>query len=210
MKTHLFLQRNLFLILVMVPVAIFSGATGTASNSSASGEEWRPVEPSDLALKAPIVEPDADAEAIFWDVRIDDAGESDLVLTHYIRIKVFTERGRDKQSKIDIPYLSGTKIKDLAARTIKPDGSIIELPQADIIERVVVKVGGIKLRVKSFAVPGIEPGAIIEYKWKEVISNSSANYLRLDFQRDIPVQSITYHIKPSKSFSGSFDVRAFN
>jgi hypothetical protein len=72
----------------------------------------------------------------------------------------------------------------------------------------VVKVSGLKLRTKTFAFPGIEPGAIIEYKWKEVISNSSANNLRLQFQRDIPVQAVTYHIKPAGSMS--LDVRAFN
>ena len=36
-----------------------------------AGDDWRPIEPSLLALKAPLVEPDADAEAIFWDVQVD-------------------------------------------------------------------------------------------------------------------------------------------
>jgi len=185
-------------------------ASGLGSTSAFAGtEEWRPLDPSDLASKAPIVEPDADAEAIFWDIRIDDAGESDLVLQHYIRIKIFTERGRDKESKIDIPFFSGTKIKDIAARTIKPDGSIVDLLKDDVIERTIVKTSGVKLRTKSFAFPGIEKGSIIEYKWKEVISNASANNMRLQFQREIPCQSITYHIKPGHS-SGFFEVRAFN
>lgn len=175
----------------------------------AGGEEWRPLDPSDLALKAPIVEPDADAEAIFWDIRIDDAGATDLVLQHYVRIKIFNERGREKQSKVDIPFLTGTKIKDVAARTIKADGSIIELAKEDVLERTIVKASGVKLRTKSFALPAIEAGAIIEYKWKEVFSNSSANNLRLQFQRDIPVQAITYHIKPAQA-AAVFEVRAFN
>ena len=37
------------------------------------------------------------------------------VLRHYVRIKVFTERGRESQSKIDIPFLSNWKIQDIAA-----------------------------------------------------------------------------------------------
>ena len=192
MQTDISFKRNL---LLTVPLALgilvlFISTVGPGK-VGASGEEWRPIDASDLALKGPLVDPEADAEAIFWDVRIDDAGSSDLVLSHYVRIKVFNERGRDTQTKIDIPFLSGTKIKDVAARTIKPNGSIVELAKDDIAERVIVKVGGRKLRVKSFAFPGIEPGAIIEYKWKEVISNSSANYMHLQFQRDIPVQSIT-------------------
>ncbi len=174
----------------------------------AGSDDWRTVDPAELAMKTPIVEKDADAEALFWEVRINDAGD-DLVLVHYIRIKVFTQRGCDQQRKIDIPYLKGTKIKDVAGRTIRPDGSISEVIKEDIAERTVVKASGIKLKVKSFAFPQIEPGAIIEYKWKEVISRASANYLRLQFQREIPIESITYYIKPSsKSFS--FDLRPFN
>ena len=196
-------------ISILLLIALTIGSFGsTWTTATAAGEEWRPLEPADLALKAPVVEPNADAEAIFWDVRVDDGGADDLVLQHYVRIKIFTERGRDKHSKMDIPYIGGVKIKDIAARTIKADGSIVELAKEDIIEKTVVKVSGLKLRTKTFAFPGIEPGAIIEYRWKEVISNASANNLRLQFQRDIPVQSITYHLKPANS--AAVDVRAFN
>ena len=187
-------------LLVIASLAITSGVLGSSHSAATAvapgGEEWRAIDPADLALKVPIVEPDADAEALFWDIRVDDGGLSDLVLSHYIRVKIFTNRGRDSQGKIDIPYRSGTKIKDVAARTIKADGSTVELTKEDIIERTVVKAGGVKIKTKSFAFPNIEPGAIIEYKWKEVISNSSANYMRLEFQREIPIESITYHIKP--------------
>ena len=193
----------------LLVIALVFGTIGTSwTTPVAAGEEWRPLDPAHLSLKAPVVEPNADAEALFWDIRIDDGGQNDLVLSHYVRIKIFTERGRENHSKIDIPYISGVKIKDVAARTIKPDGTIVELAKEDIIEKTVVKVSGLKLRTKTFAFPGIEPGAIVEYKWKEVISNSSANNLRLQFQRDIPVQAVTYHIKPAGSMT--VDVRAFN
>jgi len=203
------ISKSFRLLLFPLLIIVMLVSTGPDwSSASAGGEEWRPVDPADLALKAAVVEPNADAEAIFWDIRIDDGGENDLVLNHYVRIKIFTERGRDQYSKVDIPFLAGIKIKDVAARTIKPDGTIVELLKDDIIEKTVVKVSGLKLRTKTFAFPGIEPGAIIEYKWKEVRSNSSANNMRLQFQRDIPVQAVTYRIKPAKDMS--WDVRAFN
>jgi hypothetical protein len=53
-----------------------------------------------------------------------------------------------------------------------------------------------KVKAKAFAMPSVEPGCIIEYRWREVRSNQSANYVRLQFQRDIPAQSITYYLKP--------------
>lgn len=179
----------LFLCLGLVsPAAVFAG------------DDWRPVDPADLALKAPVVEKDADAEAIFWEVRIDDNPEGDLIFSHYIRIKVFTERGRESQSKIDIPFGqifgSNIKIQNISARTIKTDGSIVELKRGDVFERTLAKASGLKFKAKSFAIPGIEPGCIIEYRWQEVRVNESANYVTLDFQRDIPVQRVKYLIKP--------------
>jgi len=167
---------------------------------SVFADDWKPLDPSDLGLKAPVVEKDADAEALFWEVRVDDNPEGDLIFTHYLRIKVFTERGRESQSKIDIPFGKffgiEIRIKDIAARTIKPDGSIVELKNGDVFERTIVKSSGIKVKAKSFAMPAVEPGCVIEYRWREVRVEQSANYVRLQFQRDIPVQKVKYLIKP--------------
>ncbi|HLA11770.1 MAG TPA: DUF3857 domain-containing protein [Pyrinomonadaceae bacterium] len=187
--------RILLFILPFLFVCLFPGAL-----RSVRGEDWRPVDPASLALKAAIVEKDADAEAIFWEVKVDDNPDGDLILTHYIRIKVFTERGRELQSKIDIAYgkIFGREIqiRDIAARTIKPDGSITELKKQDVLDRTIIKTSGARVKAKSFAIPGIEPGCVIEYRWREVRVNTSANYVRLEMQRDIPVQRVRYLIKP--------------
>ena len=184
---------------------LFVLAAGSAA--LASDPQWKPVDPAQLAMKSPLVEPSADAEAIFWEVRADDGDEDDFALSNYVRIKIFTERGRDSQGKVEIPFFSGTSIKDVAARTIKPDGSTVELKKEDIFEKTIVKAGGLKLRAKSFALQGVEPGSIIEYRWREVYSNSSAQYTRLHFQRDIPVQTLTYRIKPSKVYGNARAMR---
>src|ERR1043166_3267036 len=106
--------------------------------------EWRPVTPEELAMKTPKVEPDADAEAIFWEVRIDDSSD-DLSMRHYVRVKIFNDRGRDKYSKLDIPFTRKKKIKDIAARVIKPDGSPVEITKQDGVEKEIIKAGGVKL-----------------------------------------------------------------
>jgi len=171
-----------------------------APDASAFSDEWKPVDPAQLSLKTSTVEKEADAEGLFWEVRIDDNPEGDLIFNHYLRVKVFTDRGRESQSKIDLPYgnLYGSQVKisDIAARTIKPDGTIVELKKEDIFERTIVKVSGLKVKARSFAMPAVEPGCIIEYRWKEVRVNSDASYLRLQFQRDIPMQRVQYFIKP--------------
>jgi hypothetical protein len=184
-------------------VLLTLGALLCVAPVALAGDLWKPVEPSQLALKQPVVERDADAEAIFWEVRVADeieGGGPRTVLDHYIRIKIFTERGREAQSRIDIPFgkVFGREIKinDIAGRTIKADGSIIELKKEDIFERMVVKLNGAKIKAKSFAMPGVEPGAIIEYRWREVRGDSLTMYERLEFSREIPVQLVRYYIKP--------------
>ncbi len=181
-------------------LALFGLAVLSVPVALADDNGWRPVDPAELSSTTPTVEPNADAEALFWEVRMDDSQTEELVFKHYIRIKVFTDRGRESQSKVDLAFgkISNYKIRveDIAARTIKPDGTIIELKKTDIFERTIVKANGLKVKAKSFAMPGVEPGSIIEYRWREVRENASADGIRLEFQRDIPVRQVKYYIKP--------------
>jgi hypothetical protein len=188
---------------VCFSLVLFLAALVAAPVFAFGEQDWKPIDPAHLALKAPVVERDADAEAIFWEVRVADEAdgrEPRTVLNHYVRIKIFTERGRESQSKIELPFgkVFGreTKIKDIAGRTIKADGSIVELKKEDIFERTAQKMSGIKIKVKSFAMPSVEPGAIIEYRWREVRGDTISFYDRLELSRDIPVQLVTYYVKP--------------
>ncbi|QQS41366.1 MAG: DUF3857 and transglutaminase domain-containing protein [Acidobacteriota bacterium] len=122
------------------------------------------------------VEADADAEAIFWEINIDDASEN-LVMRHYVRLKILTERGREKFSKVDIPYIRGIRIKDIEARVVRPDGSITELTKDNIFDREIVKSNDVKVKAKSFAVPNIEPGVIVEYRYTEVHKDEIRKWL---------------------------------
>lgn len=166
-----------------------------AFTCSVQAEDWRPINPTDLASKTAIVEKDADAEALFWDVRLDDGEVEKTVLHHYLRVKILSARGVESQGRVDLTYTNGTKILDISARTIKPDGTIVELKKDAIFDRTIIKTSKVKVRAKSFAMPGVEPGAIIEYQWRED-REALARYTRLEFQRDIPVRSVKYYIKP--------------
>ena len=160
---------------------------------------WRPVTQAELDMDKPVVEPDADAEAIFWEVRLDDKSRKKLYTQHYVRVKIFTERGREKFAKFTIPYSKGLKIENVAARVIKPDGTIVNLPQSSIFDRELITARKLKIRAKSFAVPGIEPGVIVEYQYRERFKGDSLTGERLVFQRDIPMQRATYYVRPYKN-----------
>jgi hypothetical protein len=72
------------------------------SSVSASGDEWKAIDPAQLALKTSVVEKDADAEDIFWEIRVEDengVGGPRTVLSHYVRMKIFNDRGRERYSR---------------------------------------------------------------------------------------------------------------
>ncbi len=166
-----------------------------------AGDDWKPVDPAQLSSKTPVVEKDADAEAIFWEVKVADEsnsyGEAQTVLTHYLRIKIFTERGKEQKSTIDLTYFGKTNISQVQGRTIKPNGEIIELKKDAVFERTIIKFGKLKVKTKSFAMPGVEAGAIIEYRYRE--TRPTRYHTRLEFQQDIPVQIVKYYVKPLAS-----------
>src|SRR6185436_2354629 len=103
--------------------------------------DWRPVDPQELTSRTPVVEKDADAEAIFWNIWFDDSKSGKSIFMHYLRVKIFNARGVESQSRVDLTYINCKKITDNVARTIKPDGSIIELKKKAILERTLIKKG---------------------------------------------------------------------
>ncbi len=190
----------------MKPISMIILALLLALTASGQGKKWEAIPDSEMSMKSPQVEADADAEVLFWEVRIADdyiqRSGWQSVLNHHLRLKIFTERGRELNSKVDITYGNVSDVsdrvyvKDIFARVIKPDGTSIELNENEIFDRQVVRGNGIKFKAKSFAIPSIAVGSIIEYRWKEVRSGRY-NYSRIDLAREFPVQYVKYYIRPA-------------
>lgn len=168
-------------------------------------------------MKSPSTEKDAGAEVLFWRVHVVDEilSNADLqrVFYHYVRLKVFDEKGREKASTIDLAYGDRGNILDVAGRTVKADGTVIDLDKKTVYKRDLVRAGGRKERAVSFAMPGVEPGAIVEYRWKETVDDNRIMYVRLHFQREFPVEKVTYFFKPlPREYTAGYEMRlmAFN
>jgi hypothetical protein len=166
--------------------------------------DWRPINPEELTLKQSKTDPNADAEALFRDVHIENAivGSNQNVQITYIRIKIFTDRGREKYSDVKIEYLGKSHISDVAGRTIHPDGTIVDLKKDAIFDKVEVKKSGLKVKVVSFALPSVEPGSIVEYRLTEnkgEIAETYTPYFPLDVQSEFPVDEVSFHLKPFSS-----------
>lgn len=160
------------------------------------GASWPALDPAERAATTPAIDPDASVEILTHETTIDDSDRGGTTSDHYFRIKVFNKAGVDKLAKIEIPFdRNNASVTDIEARTIKPDGSILELKKADVFERDVVKVGNIRHRVKSFAPPGLEPGVIVEYRFR-LSSDTHGWMFPLLFQADSPTRSVRYRFKP--------------
>lgn len=180
------------LLIVFGCLALWIPGLGMASRAS----DWKPVDPAHLSLKTPVVDPGADAEAIFWELKLEGSpgsGNPENIIHNYIRIKIFTERGR-QAGEVDLIFGNNARIKDIAGRTIKPDGTMVELKKDAISERTLVKPGDIKVRAKTFTMPAVEPGCIIEYRWTEY--RDIHFYVPLELQGKLPVQQLTLRVKP--------------
>ena len=100
-----------------------------------AGEDWLPITPEELKMTSEPKAPGAQAICLYRQVDRDDLALRENI---YYRIKIFTEEGR-KYANIEIPFVNGSgNIKDIKARTIHPDGTIVNF-EGKPYERMIVK-----------------------------------------------------------------------
>lgn len=177
---------------------VFALLLVAGAEPSVRSSSWKPVDPAELALAAPKIDPAADVEILLWEVRITNEQEGGEIRSNheqYLRVKIFTDRGRDAFARVDIPYLGHVRVSGVEARAVKPDGTTTELNEADVHERDIVRAGGVKVKAVSFGLPGVERGGIVEFRWRESRKDELLNY-RLPFAREYPAHRVLYRVKP--------------
>ena len=160
---------------------------------------WLTVTEQDRQIQTPSVDKSAGVEALFTRVYVADefrGGDAFRAFRHYIRLKVFNDQGKEQVSTIDIPYFGNNRIDHVAARTTKPDGTVVDVKDGAIFDREIVRNRGLKRKVKSFALPAVEVGSIVEYRYTEYVDRPSLMYVALQFQRDFPVRKATISLWP--------------
>jgi hypothetical protein len=126
-----------------------------------AGEDWLPVTPEELKMTSELKAPGAQAIYLYRQLDRDDPLEREQ---HYDRIKIFTDEGRS-YADVEIPFVKGRgDIKNIQARTIHPDGSIVNF-EGKVYEKMVVKAKGVKFLAKTFTVPDVQAGSIVEYRY---------------------------------------------
>jgi hypothetical protein len=140
----------------VMALAVFFSAVAYA------GDRFQPVSPEELQMTSEPLAPGAPAIILFRQVDRDDSG-ANAHEDNYVRIKILKEEGR-KYADIEIPFFkeSGNNIVNVKARTIRPNGSIVNF-EGKPFEKLIAKAQGLKYMAKTFTLPDVQVGSIIEY-----------------------------------------------
>jgi transglutaminase-like putative cysteine protease len=176
-----------------------------AESSPAASNNWRPVTPQDMRLTAATIgDPDADAAILFREGYLNDNGPDPTNLRVYIRIKIFNDRGR-RYADVQLPYRAELgRVSDVTARTIRPNGSVVEVNDRDIFDVILLKTVNTVWRAKVFSMPAVEPGSIIEYRYRQTYTRGF-RYFQLDLQSELFTRELRYSIQPQAA--SRLDVR---
>lgn len=132
--------------------------------ASAQRDSWLPVTEQEKSIKDVPGNPGADAIQLYYGQDIDDNSDNDNAEWDYIRLKVLTDKGKDR-GDIHIVIPGGFHVRDLKARTVHPDGSIVEFTGKPF-EDTILKGGGLNYQRLNFTFPEVTVGSILEYRYK--------------------------------------------
>ena len=143
---------------------------GVLSAKAQAPQSWPNVTPQDLALKDNLLNPGEPALILYYEVQTDSVKSTE---TAYKRIKVFREEGK-KYANVEIPYFeTRAQVEEIRARVTSPEGKSEEFNGA-VYDKEVVKMKKYRISAKTFTLPSVEVGSIIEYSY------------RLHWRSDIP------------------------
>ena len=144
---------RLGLLLVLPGVCLANGPS----------QDWLPLTPQERVMNEAPGNSGAAAVQLYFADYISENDHSEFV---YHRIKVLKESGRSfADVEIPVPSFLGVKLQDLQARTIQPDGRIVNYTGTPF-EKVILKGRGFKFLAETFTMPEVAVGSILEYKYK--------------------------------------------
>src|SRR5258705_7962202 len=183
--------RSLTLLIVLVLCA-WRPPTASAG--------FEPVSPAELQMSKEPQAPGAAAVILFRPGDRDATGRT-AHENNYFRIKILTEEGR-KYADIEIPFFKdrGT-VGNIRARTIRPDGSIADF-DGKVFDKSIAKAKGLKYLAKTFTLPDVQVGGIIEYAY----TRDLAENLIFDSHWILSDELFTKHAKFSlKRYVGRYE-----
>ena len=161
LKREVIVRSSRLLLLVAV---VWAAAAVRFCVPVDAADEWLPITPEELKMTSEPRAPGAPAIILYRQIDRDDSNASTPHEYNYVRTKILTEDGR-KYADVEIPFFKETQnIVGVRARTIRPDGSIVNF-DGKVYEKEIVKARGVKFLAKTFTLSDVQPGSIIEYHY---------------------------------------------
>ena len=158
---------------------------------------FQAVSPDELKMTSEPKAPGAPALILFREVDRDDRGQT----AHedvYFRIKILTEEGR-KYADIEIPFFKEEgNVVNLHARTIEPDGTIVNF-SGKAFDKMMVKTRGVKYMAKTFTLPDVQVGSILEYYYTTDLSEKFIFNSRWILSNELFTKNAKFSLKPYTS-----------
>ncbi len=148
-------------------LALAVPAASSLAQADLAVRGWSTIPAAELAATSPRVDPGSHVEFTYRKLQVDDGGASNTIFAYHHRLKIFSEEGVRRWDKVDIPYTTGWRVYGIRARVVFPDSSVAVLDSSDVYTRMVFKDDRFSGYARSFSFPGLKPGCIIEYEWKE-------------------------------------------
>jgi Domain of Unknown Function with PDB structure (DUF3857) len=173
--------------------------------SSAWAVNFQPVSPDELKMTSEPKAPGAPAIILYRQVDRDDRGQT----AHedvYFRIKILTEEGR-KYADIEIPFLKEQgNVINIHARTIEPNGTIVNF-SGKAFDKSIVKSRGVKYMAKTFTLPDVQVGSILEYYYTTDFSEHYIFDSHWILSNELFTTHAKFSLKPYTSDYSSWNVR---
>ena len=172
-------------------------ALGVFDARVAIAEDWLPVSPEELQMTGEPQAPGASAVYLYRQVDRDDAQYEERV---YARIKILSDAGLN-YANVEIPYLQGIEsVGSIRARTIHPDGTIVNF-DGMTYDNWLVKGQGVKYLAKVFTLPAVEVGSIIEYRYWNRLANGWIFDSHWILTQDLFTRFAKFSLVPNSSYA---------
>jgi Domain of Unknown Function with PDB structure (DUF3857) len=159
-----------------------------------AGVGFQPISPEELKMTSEPLAPGAQAIILYRQVDRDDNGRTSHE-DNYVRIKILTEEGR-KQADVEIPFLKGQNdVAHLRARAIRPDGSVTDF-DGKVYEKAIVKARGLRYMAKTFTLPDVQVGGIIEYSYTYDFMENAIFDSHWVLSQDLFTKAAKFSLKP--------------
>lgn len=192
------LKRAGFVLPVAAALAIFAWGSLRGVRSVAA-DDWLPVSPEELKMTSVAEAPGAPAVILYRQVDRDDNAKTGNE-QNYVRIKILTEDGR-KYADVEIPYFKDQgNIFAIRARTIRPDGTIAAF-DGKAYDKTIVKARNVRYLAKTFTLPDVQVGSIIEYKYTEDMAENYVYDSHWILSNELFTKLARFSLKPNNDFA---------